>query len=109
MVTAPNQKIVHVNRSKYQKGFLQIGIDDWITASKLLKPSSFLVYLYLSSQSDGYYLALSRAAIEAQLDIKRTAYYAAVDELIQYGYLKLREGNVYEFYMTPVESPPKES
>ena len=36
--TVPNQKVVHVNRQKCDKNFLQISKDNWYAANKDLGP-----------------------------------------------------------------------
>ena len=36
--TVPNQKVVHVNRQKCEKNFLQISKENWYAANKALSP-----------------------------------------------------------------------
>ena len=81
MNTYPNQKIIHINKRKYTANFLQVGIDEWENAYKELKPSTFGIYLYLASNSDVFFLALSQKAIENVLGIKKTAYHNSIAEL----------------------------
>lgn len=64
MTTYPNQKIIHIQKKKVVKDFLQIGNSEWKKAYKDLKASTFGLYLYLASNADGYDLALSQKAIE---------------------------------------------
>lgn len=97
-MSAPNQKIVIINRRKVDRNFLQIGILDWQLAYKALKPAAFGIYLYLASNADGYKLELSQAAIENALGIKKTTYYEALKQLESAGYLELLKNNTYNFY-----------
>lgn len=99
-MSVANQKIVIINKPSYKRDFLQIGIDEWQEAYKNLKPTSFAIYLYLASNMHGYHFELSKAAIENALNIKKTAYYTAIDELEKQGYLVLASGNLYNFYTT---------
>lgn len=102
MNTYPNQKIIHINKKKYTANFLQVGIDEWESAYKELKPSTFGIYLYLASNADGFDLALSQKAIENALGIKKTAYHNAIAELESKGYITLIQGNIQSFFTTPV-------
>ena len=47
MAKYANQKTIIINKKKYDKNFLQIGIDEWQEAYKKLKPTTFAIYLYL--------------------------------------------------------------
>ena len=102
MNTYPNQKIIHINKKKYTANFLQVGIDEWESAYKELKPSTFGIYLYLASNADGFDLALSQKAIENALGIKKTAYHNAIAELESKGYITLIQGNIQSFFTAPV-------
>ena len=99
-----NQKIVHINKHKYKDNFLQIGIDEWQEASKLLNYSAFKLYLYLAGNKDGYNLELSQKAVENATGIKKTAYHDSVKKLKMEGYLVEKQGNVFDFFTRPVRS-----
>jgi len=99
--TYPNQKIIQIRKQKYKDNFLQIGIDEWMEASKKLTSSAFKIYLYLSGNANGFNLALSKQAIEKDLGIKKTAYYDAMKELESLGYIHTIQGNIKEFTTTP--------
>lgn len=101
METYPNQKIIRIRKQKYKDNFLQIGIDEWMEASKKLTFSAFKIYLYLSGNANGFNLALSKQAIENDLCIKKTAYYDAIKELESLGYIHTIQGNIKEFTTTP--------
>lgn len=91
-----NQKIIIVNKQQYGQNYLRIGNEEWKKAYKILKPSSFALYLYLASQ-EGNTLALGAVLIEQILGIKKSAYHMAVNELEENGYLKKEEGNTFIF------------
>lgn len=101
MTTYPNQKVIVIQKKKYQNNFLQIGNEEWVEASNTLKASSFRIYLYLASNCDGFEMGLSQKAIEEKLNIKKTAYYDSVKELEEKGYITLMCGNRYLFHTTP--------
>lgn len=96
MAKYANQKTIIINKKKYDKNFLQIGIDEWQEAYKKLKPTTFAIYLYLCGNKDGYHFDLSPAAIDNALGIKKTAYYSAIQQLEDENYIV--DGN---FYTTP--------
>lgn len=101
MVTYPNQKIIHINKGEYTQNYLTVGIDEWIEASKVLKPNTFKVYLYLCSNANGFDLALSRQDIINKLGISLDSYKRAIKELTDKKYIELKQGNVYDFYTMP--------
>ena len=101
MVTYPNQKIIHINKGEYTQNYLTVGIDEWIEASKVLKPNTFKVYLYLCSNADGFDLALSRQDVINKLGISLDSYKRAIKELTDKKYIELKQGNVYDFYTMP--------
>lgn len=96
MAKYANQKTIIINKKKYDKNFLQIGIDEWQEAYRKLKPTTFAIYLYLCGNKDGYHFDLSPAAIDNALGIKKTAYYSAIQQLEDENYIV--DGN---FYTTP--------
>lgn len=97
MYTVPNQKVIHITKEKYKENFLQIGIDEWQTACKELAPAAFKLYLYLASNANGFDLALSAAAVQNAIGLKKTAYYDSFKELENKGYITLKQGNIYTF------------
>ena len=98
MITYTNQKILHINKPNYGNAYLSVGIDEWIEASKVLKPNTFKVYLYLCSNADGFDLALSRQDVINKLGISLDSYKRAIKELTDKKYIKSKQGNVYDFY-----------
>jgi len=90
MQTFPNQKVIHIQKKTYKKEFLQVGIEEWQKAARILTPSTFKLYLYLAGNKDGFDLALSLEAVREKLNIQKTAFHNAVNELIKVQYLQDR-------------------
>ena len=109
-MSVPNQRIVKIHKPKYRENFLQIGIDEWQAAVKVMTKCEFALYLYLAGNTDGFNLELSRQAFENATGYKKTAYNDAVNKLIQLGYIVHKGGNFYHFYTSPLrerERAPK--
>ena len=109
--TVPNQKVVHVNRQKCDKNFLQIRKDNWYAANKDLEPYGLQLYLYIAGNRDGFDFALSQEAAEREAGIKKTSYHKYVNLMIEKGYLVPRKenSNVYDFYEVPKRKEDKEA
>ena len=100
-MSVPNQKIIRIEKDKYQSRFLQIGDEQWKKAFQSMRPTVFGLYLYLASNKEGYLLELSAAAVEREIGIKKTAYHTALKDLEEKGYLKKEQGNTYAFSPSP--------
>lgn len=96
-MSVPNQLTVKIQKPQYKEKFLQIGIDEWIYASKKFPPATFKLYLYLAGNKDNFSLELSQQAVENAIGIKKTAYHDGLNELKDAGYLKLLKGNLWSF------------
>ena len=96
-MSVPNQLTVKIQKPQYKEKFLQIGIDEWIYASKKFPPATFKLYLYLAGNKDNFSLELSQQAVENAIGIKKTAYHDGLNELKDAGYLKLLKGNIWAF------------
>ena len=109
--TVPNQKVVHVNRQKCDKNFLQISKDNWYAANKDLEPYGLQLYLYIAGNRDGFDFALSQEAAEQEAGIKKTSYHKYVNLMIEKGYLVPRKenSNIYDFYEVPKRKEDKEA
>ena len=109
--TVPNQKLVHVNRQKCDKNFLQISKENWYAANKDLEPYGLQLYLYIAGNRDGFDFALSQEAAEREAGIKKTSYHKYVNLMIEKGYLVPRKenSNVYDFYEVPKRKEDKEA
>ena len=109
--TVPNQKVVHVNRQKCDKNFLQISKENWYAVNKDLGPYGLQLYLYIAGNKDGFDLALSQEAAEQEAGIKKTTYHSYVKALIAKGYLVPRKenSNIYDFYEKPKREEDKKA
>ncbi len=103
-ITYPNQRTIHINRVRATSDFLGIKNDNWKAAARSLGAHAFLLYIYLASNADGFNLALSPAAIEAEIGMPRSTYHDQFRRLVNFGYLVEAHGNTYEFYETPQTS-----
>lgn len=102
-ITFPNQDKVTIHKERYDANFLQVGIDEWMTAFNNLKPGTFGLYLYLCGNMDGFNLALSSVAVQHALGYSDSTYRRAKKELIEKGYLivSARSTHVMDFFPTP--------
>lgn len=97
-MSVPNQKIVVIHKAKYKDYFLQIGISEWQQALQEMNKCEFALYLYLAGNADGFNLELSQQAFENATGYKKTSYHAAVNKLLELGYLVHVHGNKYDFH-----------
>ena len=109
--TVPNQKVVHVNRQKCEKNFLQISKENWYAVNKDLGPYGLQLYLYIAGNRDGFDFALSQEAAERDAGITKTTFHKYVKVLIEKGYLVPRKenSNIYDFYEVPKRKEDKEA
>ena len=107
--TVPHQKVVHVNRQKCDKNFLQISKENWYAANKDLEPYGLQLYLYIAGNMDGFNLALSQEAAEQEAGIKKTSFHKYVNLMIEKGYLVPRKenSNIFDFYEIPKREEDK--
>lgn len=99
--TVANQRTVNIHREELKGSFLGINNDTWYAASRDLGATALRLYLYLASNSDGYRLALSPAALYEEIGMPRSTYSDQFKKLIDKGYLKHSHGNTYEFFEIP--------
>ena len=86
-MSVPNQKTIIIHQSE-QIPFLKIGIEELMDAYKAIKtPSSFVLYLYLASNKDGYKLELSKEAFANATGYSKSSYHRAVEHLTKLGYI----------------------
>ena len=109
--TVPNQKVVHVNRQKCDKNFLQISKENWYAVNKDLGPYGLQLYLYIAGNRDGFDFALSQEAAERDAGITKTTFHKYVNLMIEKGYLVPRKenSNIYDFYEVPKRKEDKEA
>lgn len=100
-MSVPNQRIIRIEKPSYTSNFLQIGIEEWQNAARVLSPSSFKVYLYLASNANGYNLELSQKAVENAVGVKKTSYHDAINQLRDLGFIYTLQGNIDIFTPSP--------
>lgn len=96
--TVPNQRVVEIHREKAKSDFLGINNETWKTASRDLRPTALVLYLYLASNANGYRKALSPAAIQKEIGMPHSTYHDQFKYLIEKGYLVQTGKNRYDFY-----------
>lgn len=87
----------------YDKQFLSVGVDEWQEAFKNLTPAGLGLYLLLASNKGGFPYELSRVQYEKATGKKKHAYYNAVDELKEKGYIWKDMKGQYNFSPKPKE------
>ena len=102
MLTYPNQEAVTVHKPPLNENdhFLQVNQEAVRIAAQRLKHGSLKLWLYLAENSDGYVLALSQREL-MKWGLSKNTYSAAKRELKDNGYLRLRKGNHFDFYVFP--------
>ena len=103
--TVANQRTVCVHRERAASDFLGIKNENWKAAARDLKPHALLLYMYLASNADNYELALSPAAITAEIGMPRSTYHDQFKLLVNKGYLVNTHGNTYDFFEKPQPRP----
>lgn len=103
--TVANQKVIHINRQKCDKNFVQISKENWYSAYRNLNATAFCLYLYLAGNRDGFDLAFSPKAVHEEMGMPISTCKDQVKLLIAKGYLvPKREGsNVFDFFEIPKE------
>ena len=99
----PNQSIVTIHKPQYKENFLQVSIEEWEEAFKTMPRISFALYLYLCGNQNGFPLALSPADFMKKMNVSKSSYDRAVDDLLAAGYLMMRNDkkNTMDFYTSP--------
>lgn len=77
--------------------------------NKKYGPYALQLYLYLAKNASGYEMALSQAAAETEVGIKKTTFHKYLDLFIREGYLVKRNGNTYDFYEVPCKQKEEEA
>ena len=70
-MSVPNQKIVRIHKTKYKENFLQISIDDWQAAVKVMTKCDLPCILYLAGNANGFIWSYPAKTLKTQRDIKR--------------------------------------
>ena len=82
--------------------------DETFKAWKELKPASFALYLFLLRDKPGFQRVLYRVEFEKITEYKKSAYYAALQELKDNQYLVKGEGSNWYFNPSGLSSVKKE-
>ena len=107
MTTVANQKTITTKGAKHDKEhiYATLNIDAMGAAMERLKPNTFKVWCYLAKNQNNYTFALSCVDTCKFCNISKPTYLAAIQELIEAGYLINTSGNHYDFYeMLPEET-----
>ena len=107
--TAPNQKMLIINRAPLDKNFLGVNNDNWKYAARVLGAQAFLLYIYLASNKGGYKLALSPAAVQKEIGMPRSTFYDQLRKLESLGFIIPDKGNVLNFYEVPTSDTHTQS
>lgn len=97
MIVYPNQKVITVFKDDCKEDFLQVNNANWQSACAKLTYSAFKIYLYISSNKNGYSFALSYDAINDLIPMNRKTYDKAIKELKDCGCLRQMRGSVWGF------------
>lgn len=74
------------------------GFDDTFSALQKLSPAGFALYLFLLKDQSGFTKPLYKVEFERITGYKKTAYYKALQELKDKGYLHQEHGSTWGFY-----------
>lgn len=89
MKSYPNQNKVRIKKQINGGGsFMQLDIQDFYDAAKVLNYAALRLYVYLAKNKDGYETYLSGADFTKSFDVSDSTYRRALDELKEKGYIK---------------------
>ena len=106
MATAPNQKLVIINKELTDRNnlYAAINLKAMENAARKMNgrnASGFLLWCYLAKNQRGFPLALSNVAVNQSFGMSKDAYDTAVKLLIAGGFLVQRQGNLFDFFEYP--------
>lgn len=108
LITYANQRRITIHRevpkgTKESKRSYVIAYNDNINDAmkNLSKATSFKVYMYMLGNVDNYHFALSTQDIADVCGMSKDTAKSAINDLIEKGYLVLREKHSYDFYERP--------
>ena len=108
MKTYPNQKSIIINKGRVDSD--RFTMFSQLTQQKAmvnLDGGALKLWMYLMRNNNAWVIALSQADCAAW-GIKKDAYHSGVKKLIELGYLRKRDKNVYDFFEDPQEAPASE-
>lgn len=110
IITYANQRRININReipkgTKESKRPYVIAYNDNINDAmkNISKVSTLKAYLYLIQNTNNYYFALSTQDISDTTGISLKSAKDAINDLIEKGYLVLRDKHTYDFYERPFD------
>lgn len=110
LITYANQRRITIHRevpkgTKESKRSYVIAYNDNINDAmkNLSKATSFKVYMYMLGNVDEYRFALSTQDIADVCGMSKDTAKSAVNDLIEKGYLVLRDKHSYDFYERPID------
>ena len=110
LITYANQRRITIHRevpkgTKESKRSYVIAYNDNINDAmkNLNKATSFKVYMYMLGNVDEYRFALSTQDIADVCGMSKDTAKSAVNDLIEKGYLVLRDKHSYDFYEHPID------
>ena len=100
-MSVPNQKKIYIERSSdnVKKDFLKVSNESLFLAMYNLKPSSFMLWVYLTDNANGYAMDLYPIDFINKTRLSRSTYDRAFAELEEKGYLEKskKQKNIYLF------------
>ena len=110
LITYANQRRITIHRevpkgTKESKRPYVIAYNDNINDAmkNISKVSTLKAYLYLIQNTNNYYFALSTQDISDTTGISLKSAKDAINDLIEKGYLVLRDKHTYDFYERPID------
>lgn len=107
MESNPNQRIITTKKELCNKDniYTLINLEALQKAMKILKPTTFEMWVYLGKNQDNHTFALSKVDCLSWCNFSASTYQSAFKELIETGYLvQSKDGsNHYDFYEVPQE------
>ena len=94
-----NQQTFVIHKEPLVSPFLQTNKDSWKEVHRELKTgAAFSLWLWYSSNADGYSDDIYSITVQKELNIGKQTYYNARDRLIDYGYLIPDKEHGYEYH-----------
>ena len=99
MIIYPNQRIITIKKNATtENNAIILDYETTMNTARDLKPTTFLVWIYLNANENGCEFALSRVDAIKETGISVSSYARAVAELKEKGYLIHTTDDRYDFY-----------
>ena len=99
MIIYPNQRIITIKKNATTEN--KLDYETTMNTARDLKPTTFLVWIYLNGYENDCEFALSRVDVMEQTGISSSSYDSAIKKLKEKGYLVHTTDNRYDFYAVP--------